>query len=191
LDNFALRHPMILIPEIEGTATIRSSAGTFLQAFRKRISAGLLTGRPHPRSNYVVSEASAGHLKIRAADWWTAINVGLNRLELRHLQPGSIHYHVRYWQWAWFALGLSGGLGLIGLALLLSFDVRAYIAQHQNSMIPGLSIKQNLLIGWLMVLFWGFIWPWLLIILHKRPLRGLVARLIAEVDAQAASTAPS
>ena len=58
-------------------------------------------------------------------------------------------------------------------------------------MIPGLSIEQNLLIGWLMVLFWGFIWPWLLISLHKRPLHGLVARLIAEVDAQAASTGPS
>jgi hypothetical protein len=169
---------MILMPEIEGTVAIRSSAERFLQAFRQRVTAGLLTGRP-------------GYLEVRAADWWTAINVGLNRLELRPLQPSVIRYHVRYWQWTWYALGLSGGLGLVGLALFLSLDVRSYIAQHQNSMVPGLSVDQNLLIAWLMVLFWGFIWPWLLISLHKSPLRRLVTRLIAEVDASAASTPQS
>jgi hypothetical protein len=180
---------MILIPEIEGNVSIRSPAERFLQAFRQRVTAGLLTGRPHPRSNYVVSEASPGHLEVRAADWWTAINVGLNRLELWHLQPSVIRYNVRYWRWAQYALGLSGGLGVAGLVMLLSLDVRAYIARHRNSMVPGLSIDQNLLIAWLMVLFWGFIWPWLLISLHKRPLRRLVTRLIAEVDAGAAPIA--
>ncbi len=181
---------MISIPEIEGNVSIRSSAGRFLQAFRQRVTAGLLTGRPHPRSNYVVSDAEPSRLEVRAADWWTAINVGLNRLKLQHVQPNVIHYHVRYWQWAQYGLGLSGGLGLVGLACLLSLDVRGYIARHQNSMVPGLSIDQNLLIASLMVLFWGFIWPWLLISLHKRPLRRLVARLIAEVDAGASSIAP-
>jgi hypothetical protein len=107
---------MILSPEIEGTVAIRSSGERFVHAFRQRVAVGLLTGRPHPRSNYVVSDAGPGHLVVRAVDWWTAINVGLNRLELRE-----------------------------------------------------------------------FIWPWLLSSLHKRPVRGLVARLIAEVDAGAAA----
>jgi hypothetical protein len=95
---------------------------------------------------------------------------------------------VRYWRWAGYVLGLSGELGLVGVALLVSLDVRGYIVQHQNSMVRSLSVEQNLLIVWLMVLFWGFIWPWLLISLHKRPLRGLVTRLIAEVDAEAAAS---
>jgi hypothetical protein len=51
-----------------------------------------------------------------------------------------------------------------------------------------MSIDQNLSVAWLMVLFWGFVWPWLVIVLHKRPLRRLITRLIAEVDAGAAST---
>jgi hypothetical protein len=72
--------------------------------------------------------------------------------------------------------------------MLLSLDVRGYVARHQRSMIPGLSIEQNVAIAWLMVLFWGFIWPWLLIALHKRPLRRLVTRLIGEVDVVAAPT---
>lgn len=35
-----------------------------------------------------------------------------------------------------------------------------------------------------MVVFWGFVWPWILILLHKRPLHSLMARLITEVDAE-------
>ncbi|MGH9383172.1 MAG: hypothetical protein ACRD2N_02620 [Vicinamibacterales bacterium] len=132
-------------------------------------------------------DASPSHLEVHAADWWTAINVGLNQLELRHVQANVIGYHVRYWRWATYALGLSGVLGLVGLALLLGFDARGYIARHANSMIPGLTVDQNLLIAWVMVLFWGFIWPWLLIWLHKRPLGRLVTRLIEEVDAGVAT----
>jgi hypothetical protein len=52
-------------------------------------------------------------------------------------------------------------------------------------MLPSLSVDQNLLVAWFMVLFWGLVWPWLLIPMHKRPLRRLVVRLITEVDAQA------
>jgi hypothetical protein len=82
-----------------------------------------------------VTETSPAHLEVRAADWWTAINVGLNRLELRLLQPGVIRYELRYWRWARYVLGLSGALGFVGLALLLSIDVRDYLARHQSSMI--------------------------------------------------------
>jgi hypothetical protein len=174
---------MIGLPQIEGTTSIRSSVETFLPAFRRRVAAGLLTGLPHPRSNYVVSTSDSHHLEVHAADWWTAMNVGLNQLELWHSPPNTIRYRVRYWRWAQYALGLSGVLGLIGVVLLVSVDVRGYIARNQSSMIPGLSIEQNLAIAWLMVLFWGFIWPWLLIQMHKRPLHQLVTRLIAEVDA--------
>lgn len=179
---------MTVIPAIEGTVPIQS-AERFLPAFRRRVTAGLLTGRPHPRSRYVVVEAGAGHLEVRAADWWSAINVGLNWVELRNVAPGLIRYRVRYWRWAQFALGLSGGLGLAGIVLLLSLDVRGYLARHPASMIAGWSMDQNVRIAWLMVLLWGFVWPWVLIAVHKPSLRRLIARLISEVDAEAVSPA--
>jgi hypothetical protein len=94
---------------------------------------------------------------------------------------------VQYWRWAAYAVGLGGVLGLMGLALLLTLDVRGYITDHESARLPGLSIDQNLAIPWFMVLFWGFAWPWLLIALHKRPLRRLVERLVREVDAEAIS----
>ena len=176
----------MLAPEISGTAAIHSSHGQFVQAFEHRVAGGLLAGRPHPRSNYRVVDTRPDLLRVHASDWWTAINVGLNELELRPAQPGVVHYRVRYWRWALYALALSGMLGLIGVLLLLTLDVRSYIAEHASARLPGLSLDQNVLIAWVMVLFWGFVWPWLLIAFHKRPLHRLVARLIGEVDARAA-----
>jgi hypothetical protein len=178
---------MTLAPKIEGVVPIRSSAAQFVAAFGQRVAAGLLTGQPHPRSNYQVAEESAVMLRVRAADFWTAINVGLNDLELRLPSRGSVQFRVRYWRWAAYGVGLCGVLGLTGLVLLLAFDARGYIARNPMSRLPGLSIDQNLAIAWGMVLFWGFVWPWLLIAVHKRPLRRLVEQLVREVDALAAS----
>ena len=174
---------MIFNPQTQGAVPIRSTAPEFLEAFRQRISTGLLTGRPHPRSNYRMSATGPDRLAVHAVDWWTAINVGLNELELRP-HPGSVRYRVRYWRWLQFGLALCGMLGLIGIVLLVSLDVRGYIEQHSASRVPGLSVEQNLLVAWFMVLFWGFVWPWLLVPIHKRPLRELVERIITEVDAR-------
>jgi hypothetical protein len=180
---------MIFNPRIEGTVPIRSAAPEFLEAFRQRISAGLLTGRPHPRSNYRVSASEPDHLAVHAADWWTAINVGLNELELHLPLSGSVRYEARYWRWLGYGLVSSGLLGFIGIVLLVTLDVRGYLAWHSSSMLTGLSVDQTLVIAWFMVLFWGFVWPWLLVPIHKRPLRRLVERLIAEVDARVTPSA--
>ena len=178
---------MTLAPQIEGVVPVRSSATRFVAAFRQRVAAGLLLGRPHPRSNYRIVEESAGLLRVRAADYWTALNVGLNDLELRLPSSGSVQFRVLYWRWAGYALGISGTFGLIGLFILLTLDVRSYIARQTVAMMPGLSIDQNLALAWGMVLFWGFAWPWLLIAMHKRPLRRLVERIVREVDTHAIS----
>ena len=58
----------MLTPQIEGTAAIQSSAREFAEAFKQRVAAGLLAGRPHPRSNYRVVEASRDRVRVHAAD---------------------------------------------------------------------------------------------------------------------------
>jgi hypothetical protein len=129
-----------------------------------------------------VARAAPDELTIYAVDWWTAINVGLNDLTLRVAHTGTVQYQVKYWRWAGYSIGLSALLGLTGLVPLLTADVRGYLARNLTRGLPGLSVDQNLLIAWVMVGFWGFVWPWLLIALHKRPLRQLVERLVREVD---------
>jgi hypothetical protein len=174
---------MFVLPKIEGSVPIRSAVDPFLRAFRERVAAGLLTGRPHLRADYVVTDAGADFIRVEAATWLTALNVGLNQVEIRYLPPSTIGYRVWYWRWAAYAIALSAVLGGFGLVLLLMLDVRQYFVRHPYSMMPGLSIEQNVAVAWVMVIFWGFVWPWILIALHKRPLHGLVGRLIRDVDA--------
>ena len=178
---------MTLSPIVEGTFPIRASARAFLAGFQRRVAVGLLMARSHSRSNYVVTQAGPSHLRVEARGWRTAANVGLNELRIQVPQSGVAHFRVRYWRWAGCVIGLSAALGTIGLALLLFTDVRSYMARHPTSMIPGLSIDQDLQFIWAMTLFWGFAWPWLLIVIHRRPVRRLVERLIDEVDAAAVS----
>src|SRR5688572_33337798 len=83
---------MNLLPELEGDVPIGSSGERFLEKFRARVNAGLLSGRPESRSNYTIGAASPGRLEILAADWATATNVGLNRIELQQLEAGVIRY---------------------------------------------------------------------------------------------------
>ena len=180
---------MSLTPEVRGRVGIQSPAGRFLPAFEQRVAAGLLAGTPDRRSSYRVVSSSPAGLSIEAANWRTAFYVGLNDVEVRLVQPGAVQYRVRYWRWAWFCLALCGVLGMIGVVLLLTTDARAYMEDTVVAKIPGLSADQHVVIAWGMALFWGFVWPWLMIAFHKRPLHTLMTRLIGEVDARAASPA--
>ena len=173
---------MIFAPSFEGSAPIRTEGPTFILAFRNRVQAGLLSGRPHSRSNYAVTRIDGSGVQVRAADWWTAIAVGLNDIDLQVGESGRVHYHVRYWRWAAYVLGLSAALGLALAIVFIAVDLPAYIQRHPEAMVNGVSVERHVVFAWAMVVFWGFVWPWLLIALHKRQVRRLLDRLIAEVD---------
>jgi hypothetical protein len=177
---------MALLPEIRGRLTIRSEPEQFFTAFRRRVASGLLTGSPHRRSNYTAAAADARHLSVRAADWKSAINVGLNDLAFEFAGDGILRYRVRYWRWTLYCVALGAVLAATGIALVLTFDVRSYLTQAPGRMLWGLSVEQNMALLWAFIVFWGFVWPWLLVALHKRPLHALVKRLVAAVDESAA-----
>ncbi len=173
---------MAFLPEIRGKLTIRSEPERFFKTFRRRVASGLLTGTPHRRSNYIATLVDERHLSVRAADWKSAINVGLNDLDFGYAGDGILRYRVRYWRWAIYCLALGAVLAAIGIALALTFDVRSYLTQSPASMRWGLSVDQSIVLLWAFIVFWGFVWPWLLVALHKRPLHSLVKRLVAAVD---------
>jgi hypothetical protein len=112
----------------------------------------------------------------------TAFNVGLNDVELVVLPERQVAYTITYRRWAAYSLLLSAIIGCTLAAIFALVDIHRYVERHPASQLPGLSVDQNVAIAWGMALFWGFIWPWLLIGLHKRPLRRLMARIIVEVD---------
>jgi hypothetical protein len=173
------------LASVQGTVSIRSQAKVFLDAFARRIQSGLLTGAPARRNRYAITRQAADNLGFRAVDGWTAYNVGLNEVELTAGPQGSVRYQVRYPRWAGFVV--VGGAVLFGLLAVtfLFLNMPAYIAEHRFSQVPGLTIDQNVAVAWGIALFFGFVWPWVLIVLHKPPLRRLMEQVIAEVDAAA------
>ena len=179
---------MIFNPQFDGSASISTPATEFLARFRRRVEAGLLSGQPHPRSRYAAQQTGPNQLHVTALNRLTAFNVGLNEIELRAAEAGRIEYTVRYWRWAGYALGLSAGIGTIIAVVFVLIDLPEYVERH-TTMIPGLTVAHHVILAWSMVVFWGFIWPWLLIALHKRPAQRLMERLIAEVDHASAPVA--
>lgn len=170
-------------PRVEGTASIRAEPRAFVSTFARRIETGLLPRTSSWRCRYVVTRQGSDGLAFRATNWMTSINVGLNDVELAVSSDRRVGYTIQYRRWACYTLLLCGGLGLVLVALFLMFDIRGYLAWHAESRVPGLSVEQNVGIAWAMAFFWGFVWPWILIGFHKRPLRRLMAQVIAEVDA--------
>jgi hypothetical protein len=164
-------------PTFAGTVSIRTPGTEFMNRLRWRIDAGLLTGMPHRRSRYVVTRQTDRELTFRAGDFTTAINVGLNQVEVRIPEDSRLEYVVTYWRWAAYCIALCA---LIGTALIAGFlltpAMRSELAAQDGAVA----------VFWGSVAFWGFVWPWLLIALHKPFARRCLNRVLAEIDSQAA-----
>jgi hypothetical protein len=178
---------MFPLASVEGVASIHSPAPRFAEAFVRRVRAGLLPGGSVARNRYAVTQQSPQRLGVRAEGWPTALAVGLNDVELDVSAGGKVRYRIRYARWSAYAVSLSAVIGIGLMAALIVMDVRAYVQQHSSARIPGFSLQQNVMAAWVMAIFWGFAWPWILIALHRRPLRRLLEQIIAEVDASAAA----
>jgi hypothetical protein len=164
-------------PTFGGTVNIRTPRTEFLGRLRRRIDAGFLVGTPHRRSRYVVTKQTDRELTFRAGDFPTAINVGLNRVEVRIGEDSRLEYWVTYRRWAACCVAFCA---LIGTALIASYllipIMRAEIAAHNG----------GAAVFWGSVAFWGFVWPWLLIGLHKPFARQCLNQILTEIDTQAA-----
>jgi hypothetical protein len=134
-----------------------------------------------------MTHSGAGKLHFRAVDLWTAVNVGLNDVDLAITADGRVSYRIRYPRWAGYVLGLCGVLGAVLVVTFEMIDIRDYIARHPGAAVPGVSLEGNVAVAWGMAFFWGLVWPWILIAFHKRPLRRLMDRIIFEVDTAATS----
>jgi hypothetical protein len=172
----------VFSPTVEGRAPIRGPVRAFLDNFVTRVEQGLLRGAAPHRNRYIVTQMGADRLSFRATTRLSAFNVGLNRVDLDVSSGSEVRYRIEYWQWAMYAVAGSAAIGFFLMAFFLVFDLRGYIASHPGPQYLGLSVEQSVLLAWGMALFWGFVWPWILIELHKRPLRWLMTQLIAEVD---------
>jgi hypothetical protein len=172
----------LIFARTEGTTSIRADAQAFASTFVQRIEIGLLPGTSPRRNQYAVTRQGSGGLAFRATNWLTAFNAGLNDVEIAITSDGRVRYTIQYGRWAASLLLFCVALILVLAAFPLIFDIRAYIDRHAASRVPGLSTGQNVAIFWAMLVFWAMVWPWIMVGFHKKPLRRLMERIIAEVD---------
>jgi hypothetical protein len=167
---------------VRGAAAIRARPEAFIGALARRVDEGLLPGAPAERNRYRLMRNGLHELWLQAINYRTSIAIGLNTVRLAIEPDGQVRYTIRYPKWATYAVALGALIGLALIGFFLVIDIHDYIEQHPETQIPGLTVDQNAAVGWGMAIFWGFAWPWLLIALHKKPLRKQMDRIIAEVD---------
>jgi len=174
----------VFAPQFSGKARIETPGAAFLDRFKDRVEIGLLTGHPHWRSRYVVTDHTDSELAFRASGIATGINIGLNDVRMRLSPNGGIEYLVSYRIWAAYCVILGA---LLGVALVLTVTVmgggtpESYLVRYS-----GFNEQTSLILFGGMVVFWGLIWPWILIAWHKPFARRALNRIIAEVDGQTA-----
>jgi len=166
---------------VEGEGTIHSPAEQFLPVFERRVVDGLFAPGNRRRANYEITTNSSDVLRFRAKDWVTAASIGLNDVELR-AQGSRMGFRVRYPRWAAFVVVLGAAIGAAMIAAFLAIDLPRYIETHRASQIPGASTGLNVAVAWGIAIFFGFVWPWLLILFHRGQIRNAMRTLIAEVD---------
>jgi hypothetical protein len=175
----------LLFPGFMGQTQIASPGAVFLERMKARVQSGLLMGKPHWRSRYVVTRHTQQELAFRASDIMTAINVGLNEVALRTAGDGKLKYTVTYLRWAVYVVGLGA---LLGIALVMGFlfgDIEAQIDQYPPVADPVLNRTVGFVLFWVLILFWALVWPWILVVMHRRFAKKLLSRIIREVDTAA------
>lgn len=178
----------VLSPRFTGKIDIASPTPVFFDAMKARVRLGLLTGRPDWRSRYVVDGHTEQELAIRASDFITAINVGLNEVVLRKAGNRTVEYSVNYWRWAAYVVGLGAVLGVAFVVGVLFWGIESRLGRHAFGADSALDRTIAVALFWALVLFWAGIWPWILIAMHKPFARKLLDRIIREVDVAAQQT---
>jgi hypothetical protein len=172
----------VFSPRFTGKVEIASPAPVFFEAMKARAQLGLLTGRAHRRARYVVTGHTERELTIRACDFITAINVGLNEVVLRAADDRSVEYSVSYLRWAGYVVGLGAVLGLAFIVGFAFLGIESQLSRYALVTDPASNRTIGLALFWALTLFWAAIWPWLLIMMHKPVARKLLDRIIREVD---------
>lgn len=167
-------------PSFRGVYRPEVLADDFVHRLAARIESGLFPMASAGRNRYTITERMQTGLRFRSVGLATGINIGLNDVSIRlDDRAAEVAYEVSYWTWAKYSLYLCGGIaGVLGLALLATL-----LGVPMFHGYPDLPTNVMLLVFVPMILFWGVLWPWILVALHKRPAAKCLTRIFDEVNA--------
>ncbi len=161
-------------PEYSGTIEFKALPDDYTDRIARRVETGLLVPGSRRRANYVVRAKSREAVSFSAVGFWTAYNLGLNDVEVRGAGPNRVDYHGSFRRWALYAAINSLALStVIIIGLLVWPGARDEVSRYSW--------------GWpfigVLLAFFGLVWPWLLVALHRRLVPRTLERIVREAVA--------
>ena len=163
-------------PHVSGEYRPPSLSSQLLDNLEERVRNGLFPMAKPRRNAYKVVSRTEDSLRFRSTNVLSGINVGLNDVSLTlDVDRGVARFDIRYWTWAKYGIGLC--LSIFGLIVLLLTVGRALFppAWFMNA-------DRMPILKWTMLGFFGFAWPWILVAMHKRPVRRCLVGILDEVN---------
>jgi len=166
-------------PEYSGVYKPLSLRDDFIEKLAARVDKGLFPVASSARNRYRVVERSDDSLRFCSVGLPTGINIGINDVNIQVArQSGEIRYGATYWTWARYNIFLCLGIGLSLGVVLLTPLLGLYLLPKEQY--PPLSVMKIAILP--MVIFWGLAWPWILVLIHKRPAKRCLTRILDEVN---------
>jgi hypothetical protein len=168
----------IFRPEFSGTFSPERLRPDFVKALAERVRSGLFPRASARRNRYAVVNESEWELRFRSQGLLSGINIGWNdvqvQIDMTPEAPGAppeIRYRATYSVWARYSVILCA---FIGVCLIAAWSLlgEKYGARYSAAKT----------VFWVIIIFWGFVWPWILVAIHKKPAARALERLFAEVN---------
>jgi hypothetical protein len=161
-------------PAYAGVIEVSAVPDDFIERMARRVETGLLRPGSRTRADYVVRSRSRDAISFAARGFWTAYSIGLNEVELRRESMQRIAYHGSFRRWATYA-------ALHGLALSAVILVAVLAWPDGRGQVSATPYGWPLFLG--LLAFFGLVWPWLLVAIHRRivarSLEGIVREVVA------------
>lgn len=165
----------IFRPEFSGTYSPETLRPDFIPALAERVRSGVFPLASERRNRYAVVSESDKELRFRSEGLLASITIGWNdvRVEIDSPREGAprVHYEARYFRWGRYSVLLCASIAVFLIAGWSLFGERL-----------GARGSAAKTVFWAMVIFWCFVWPWILVAIHKRPAAKALQRLFAEVN---------
>jgi len=164
---------MNLLPNTSGTyhGEVRAD---FLPSLSKRIRSGLFPMASARRNQYEIVSEDEDSLRFRSNSVLTGINVGLNEVSVTvDRKANCVRFEIAYWTWAKYVIMLSAA---IVSPLLLCFAAKPLLPAAWFE-----GYDQAPALAWAMMFFWGLVWPWILINMHKPNVRRCLTNIFDEL----------
>jgi|688.fasta_scaffold26815_8 hypothetical protein len=147
----------------------------FISELAERVRGGLFPLASKHRNAYEVIAQSHNTLHFRSSNFWTGINIGLNDVFVKLNQADQVEYTIRYWTWTKYVVVLGIALFLVGVVAITAGP----------KILPAVwfvEVKRSPWIGISMLVFWGLLWPWGMVAIHKRSVRRCFEQILDAVN---------